>query len=43
MKMVKVMKAGITKSIQEKDLPQYISMGWKEVRDYSNPQMFKKI
>ena len=29
----KVTKDGVTKTIQKKDLPDYISMGWKEVKD----------
>ena len=40
---VKVAKQGITKEIQKKDLPQYVAMGWQEVRTYVQTQTFKKI
>ncbi len=31
---VKVQKGTVVKTIQKKDLPQYVAMGWKEVNSF---------
>lgn len=38
---VKVVKNGVTKEIQKKDLPEYIAMGWVEV--LTNTVQIQKI
>lgn len=45
MNTVKVTKDGITKTIQKKDLSQYLAMGWKEVKEIPATQQydFKKF
>lgn len=43
METVKVVKDGITKEIQKKDLSLYLSRGWIEVKAYQPYQQFKKI
>ena len=40
---VKVTKDGITKEILKKDLPLYVTMGWKEVKSFEIPQKFTTI
>ena len=40
---VKVTKDTITKEIQKKDLPQYVAMGWREVKAFEYPQKFTKV
>lgn len=40
-KKVKIVKGAETKYIFENELPIYIAMGWKEVKDFANP--FNKI
>lgn len=38
---VKVKKGTITKEIQKKDLPQYVALGWLEVKSYNIPKFTK--
>lgn len=38
---VKVTKNGVTKEIQRKDLPEYVAMGWVEVK--TNTIQIQKI
>lgn len=40
---VKVRKDGVTKEIQKKDLPDYIKLGWQEVKDYFEVNKFQRI
>ena len=41
---VKVQKGTIVKEIQKKDLPQYIALGWQEVKNYIDyTQKYKKV
>ena len=40
---VKVTKGMITKEIQRKDLPQYVAMGWIEVKPSFFNQKFTKV
>lgn len=40
---VKVSKDGITKEILKKDLPQYISLGWTEVKQFTTIPQYKRI
>ncbi len=42
--MAKVTKDGTTKEIMKKDLPFYISNGWKEIKNYvPKPQIYEKV
>lgn len=41
-KYVKVQKGNVTKEIMEKDLPEYIAMGWKKVEVTPIIELYRK-
>lgn len=42
-KYVKVKKGTVTKEIMEKDLSEYIALGWTKIDTKSSVELFRKI